>query len=191
MGVATDKTIKDLRNAVNGIDTSNLLSDSTGVAIKNAILAIANAITTNNSLVGLNDVVITSPLNGQALVYDSISQKWVNGNAGGSSGIINYSTTEQNTGIKWIDNSDVYQKTIIINNVSISSGGTETIDTISDLDTIIKCNGFVVEGNLKYTLNDISLRVIQNGLNVNLYSPLNTTWSISTGAIIIDYLKSS
>lgn len=83
MGVATDKTIKELKSAVNGIDTSNLLSDSTGVAIKNAILAIANAITTNNSLVGLNDVDITSPTDGQVLLYNATSQKWENGNASG------------------------------------------------------------------------------------------------------------
>lgn len=84
MGVARDKTLSDLITAVGGVDTSNLLTDATGIQIKNAILAIANAITTNNSLVGLNDVNITSPVNGQALVYDSVSQKWVNGSSSGS-----------------------------------------------------------------------------------------------------------
>lgn len=86
MGVARDKTLSDLISAVGGVDTSNLLTDATGVLIKDAILAIANAITTNNSLVGLTDVNITSPVDGQTLVYDANTQKWKNATTGGSGG---------------------------------------------------------------------------------------------------------
>ena len=109
------------------------------------------------------------------------------GNTGGSSEIT-YSTTEHQVGT-WIDGSDVYEKTISINNVSLSSGSYETVDTITGLDTIISCNGYVVEGNLKYTLNDLTLRVVQDGTNIKLYSPSGTTWTISSGAIIIRYIK--
>ena len=111
--------------------------------------------------------------------------------SGGGGGGIDYSTTEQDTGVKWIDGSTVYEKVISIINVSLSSGSYETVDTITGLDTIISCNGYVVEGNLKYTLNDISLRVIQDGTSVKLYSPSGTTWTISSGAIIIRYTKAS
>lgn len=80
MGVARDKTLSDLISAV---DTSNLLTDATGVQIKDAILAIASAIATNNTLVGLSDVDITNPTNGQTLVYDANTQKWINSTGGG------------------------------------------------------------------------------------------------------------
>lgn len=108
----------------------------------------------------------------------------------GESNLISYSTTEQVVGT-WIDGSTVYEKVISISNVSLSSGSYETVDTITGLDTIISCNGYVVEGNLKYTLNDITLRVIQDGTSVKLYSPSGTTWTISSGAIIIRYTKAS
>lgn len=107
---------------------------------------------------------------------------------GGGSSFHTYSTTEHKVGT-WIDGSDVYEKTISISNVSLSSGSYETVDTITGLDTIISCNGYVVEGNLKYTLNDITLRVIQDGTSVKLYSPSGTAWTISSGAIIIRYTK--
>lgn len=109
---------------------------------------------------------------------------------GGSASSHAYSTTEQIVGT-WIDGSDVYEKTISISNISLSSGSYETVDTITGLDTIISCNGYAVEGNLKYTLNDITLRVIQDGTSVKLYSPSGTTWTISSGAIIIRYIKAS
>ena len=125
--------------------------------------------------------------NGQSTHYVGIYGIKV---GGGGSGI-DYSTSEQDTGVKWIDGSTVYEKVISISNVSLSSGSYETVDTITELDTIISCNGYVVEGNLKYTLNDISLRVIQDGTSVKLYSPSGTTWTISSGAIIIRYIKAS
>lgn len=239
----------------------------------------------SSTLSGLTDVTITSPTNGQGLIYDATNQTWVNGSVGGGGGSgdtfitysksvtttqygwwviededgntlnpntyviidisvnacyydvfwyqdsagdyraslfdindgntvrssstrtwtityakkdfaaggggIDYSTSEQDTGLKWIDGSAVYEKVISISNVSLSSGSYETVDTITGLDTIISCNGYVVEGNLKYTLNDITLRVIQDGTSVKLYSPSGTTWTISSGAIIIRYTKAS
>ena len=39
----------------------------------------------SSTLAGLSDVALSSPTNGQALVYDSTSSKWVNGAGGGSS----------------------------------------------------------------------------------------------------------
>lgn len=121
---------------------------------------------------------------------DGVSGSLYAPSGGGGGGSHTYSTTEQIVGT-WIDGSDVYEKTISVSSVSLSSGGYETVDTITGLDTIISCNGYVVEGNLKYTLNDISLRVIQDGTSVKLYSPSGTTWTISSGAIIIRYTKAS
>lgn len=48
-------------------------------------------------LAGLADVEITDPQNGQTLIYDATSEKWVNGNAGGGDDGTNYITAEFNT----------------------------------------------------------------------------------------------
>ena len=54
-----------------------------------------------------------------------------NGGGGGGGGI-DYSTTEQDTGLKWIDGSAVYQKTInIVNSSSVAA--TRDIDLSSDI----------------------------------------------------------
>lgn len=130
MGVARDKTLSDLISAVGGVDTSNLLTDATGVQIKDAILAIASAITTNNTLVGLTDVDITSPTDGQVLVYDANSQKWINSTGGGAGGTITrlcYSQNgyQANTTINLsedIDNFDLLQVNCIYNSITCLLG---------------------------------------------------------------------
>ena len=66
----------------------------------------------------LTDVDITSVSNGQILKYNSTSQKWENANeSGGGGGGIDYSTTEQDTGLTWIDGRTLYQKTYTLTNV--------------------------------------------------------------------------
>ena len=49
--------------------------------------------------------------------------------------MINYSTSEQNTGIKWIDGRNIYQKTIEVQESDIS-GGTHTY-TVNGLEMLI------------------------------------------------------
>lgn len=143
---------------------------------------------------GGSSVTITPTLSSGTKIadysIDGVSGSLYAPSGGGGGGSHTYSTTEQIVGT-WIDGSDVYEKTISISNVSLSSGSYETVDTITGLDTIISCNGYVVEGNLKYTLNDITLRVVQDGTSVKLYSPSGTTWAISSGATIIRYTKAS
>lgn len=56
----------------------------------------------------------------------------------GASGI-NYSTTEQDTGVKWIDNKNVYQRVFHTTSVTASPF---TIGNIANLGTIIEINGF-------------------------------------------------
>lgn len=58
-----------------------------------------------SSLVGLTDVDISSPSDGQVLVYDANSSKWKNG------GVLHkYSTTEHIVG-EWIDGKPIYERT--------------------------------------------------------------------------------
>lgn len=62
--------------------------------------------------------------------------------AGGSGGL-DYSTTEQDTGLKWIDNKSVYVKTIIAagpsGNLEIDTGLTN-VDTVVEMSVIMSRN---------------------------------------------------
>lgn len=63
---------------------------------------------------------------------------------------INYSTTEQNTGRKWIDGREIYQRTVEING---NYQGLATIDTdVSSSYDIISVSGFIryIIGNVSY-----------------------------------------
>ena len=44
----------------------------------------------SSTLSGLTDVDLTNPSDGQTLVYDAASQKWVNGNASGGGLVVHY-----------------------------------------------------------------------------------------------------
>ena len=72
-----------------------------------------------------------------------------------------YSTTEQDTGYKWIDGKRIYQKTIDFGNLPNNSG--KSVDpNIQNLDKIIKIEGIANGGNnavmlpLVYSSNDSS-----------------------------------
>ena len=97
----------------------------------------------SSTLAGLTDVDISSPTNGQALVYDANAAKWKNG-AGGGGGGIDYSETEQDTGLKWIDGKTVYQKTFKELITANPSGGKYTIQhNISNIETVISVDGVI------------------------------------------------
>lgn len=64
----------------------------------------------------LDDVSISSPENDEVLTFDD--GEWVN-KAISVTGGIDYSTSEQDTGIKWIDGKNIYQKTYSFENVVI------------------------------------------------------------------------
>lgn len=50
------------------------------------------------------------------------TRKILASNVGGSGGGVNYSTTEQDTGLKWIDGRTIYQRTFVEHLNSISTG---------------------------------------------------------------------
>lgn len=63
-----------------------------------------------SSLEELDDVNISTPINGQVLSYDSTNDKWINTTPSGGGGSWNYSTTKVDTGQKWIDGRTIYCK---------------------------------------------------------------------------------
>jgi len=63
----------------------------------------------SSTLAGLDDVNLSSPSDGQILIYNATSNKWVNGGIGH-----NYSTTEHVIGT-WIDGKPLYEKTFVAN----------------------------------------------------------------------------
>lgn len=77
----------------------------------------------------LDDVSITSPVNGQCLLYNN--GDWINGNVSG--GGVDYSTTEQDTGLKYTDGKTVYQKTLHLSTVN---SGTSYNHDIANVDRI-------------------------------------------------------
>lgn len=56
-------------------------------------------------------------------------------------GVVNYSTTEQKTGQKWIDGKDIYFKTVEIEN-PVSSGTPTSINHGANVDEIVKIEGY-------------------------------------------------
>ena len=99
-----------------------------------------------NNVNGLSDVNISSPSNGQVLSYDSTSSKWINTTPSSGGGGINYSETEQDTGIKWIDGKTIYQKTIDFG--ALPNSTTKNVaHNISNIDQIVKIEGFANIGS--------------------------------------------
>lgn len=78
----------------------------------------------------LQDVSITTPVNGQILKYND--GEWINSNESG--GVINYSLTEQDTGVTWIDGKKIYQKTLKYTKTNIQ--GNINFSVTSDLPNI-------------------------------------------------------
>lgn len=102
----------------------------------------------SSTLAGLNDVNISSPTDGQALVYDNATQKWINGAGGGGSStfaglndvnvqgvqngdIARYNSTTQ----KWTDSSDLTDLELTVSQLQAS------VLAITDGHTILDSNG--------------------------------------------------
>ena len=99
----------------------------------------------SSTLAGLNDVNISSPSTGQALIYNSTTQKWVNGAGGGGSStfaglndvdvagvadkdIARYNSTTQ----KWEKSSDLTDLELAVSQISASTLGITNGHTILD-----------------------------------------------------------
>ena len=179
-----------------------------------------------SALEDLTDVVITTPSNDQAIVYDSTNFKWINkdvgntkyreltqsqydalssaeknngtvyfitdasGGGGGGGTFWDYSTTETDTGQKWVDGKSIYCKVMRYNyNCSLtngSGGSTFTVDPpASNVETIV--NAFAVDNGLYTTL--IIKEIGSSTIKINSSAPSITITS-STGYFCYFYTKS-
>lgn len=115
-----------------------------------------------SSLVGLTDVDISAPSDGQVLVYDSNSSKWKNG------GVLHkYSSVEHVVGV-WTNNKPIYEVTFHINALPDSSQIGQYVEYphgISDIDTIVDFNGIV------HFANGDAVKATRLGFNANSFNP--------------------
>lgn len=104
----------------------------------------------------------------------------------------NYSTSEQDSGLRWTDGSIIYQKTV---SLGALPNATSTTDAhgISNLDQIIKIEGMADDGTdqipLPYYHATDGVDVAVDDTNINLVTEDNK--SGFTGYLTIFYLKSS
>ena len=111
------------------------------------------------------------------------------GGGGSSSSEHTYSTTEHKVG-KWIDGSDIYEKTINLGSFSVGSWSDHTIESSTSINLLIDYDGYMVESNTMYALPDPSVR-IKIDSNQNLIFTGTASWSISSGYITIRYTKTT
>ena len=100
-----------------------------------------------------------------------------------------YSTEEQVVG-KWIDGSDLYEKTIATGAITIGSGGSALIDTISDAYRLVDATGYIIENGTCFALPEMSMRVRMTS-DKEVCLNASSGWDISEGYITIRYTKTT
>lgn len=115
-------------------------------------------------------------------------------------GVLNYSTTEQDTGLLWVDGKHVYQKTIDCgngpNNTSKNvAHGIANLDRIIEWNvvgkhvTISGTNYFIPFGPSRSSTNDWALEIYTDTTNITLKTYNN--WDNTSIYITILYTKST
>lgn len=100
-----------------------------------------------------------------------------------------YSTTEEDSGLRWIDDSIIYKKTISLGSLPNSTTA-NTAHGISDLDEVIKFEGAANGASNRYDLTSTpDIEVYVNNTNVVVTTTAN--FSTYTGYLTVYYLKTS
>lgn len=98
-----------------------------------------------------------------------------------SGGGVDYSTTEQDTGIKWIDGKSIYQKTYEVSGTyTLGNDAWTTIITDASIDTLIKVmsinsDGTVSDGRMRWHLDTGAVQAASIAL-LNLTDPTVTIY---------------
>ena len=125
-----------------------------------------------------------------AIYYNGHLQS-TKGGGGSSGGGIDYSTIEQNTGLKWVDGKPIYQRTFNVSaNVSIDI-------TSLNIDSIVDISGtFETASHGIYSVNMYALSAYYSRVSLTRTSLLleihgDNDWLASTGNITILYTKTT
>lgn len=112
------------------------------------------------------------------------------------SGGVDYSTSEQDTGLKWIDGKAIYSKTFT---AAGGSGNTVTIQTgLSGVDNIIKCEGMATrENDSIYSLPGLNIDSFNYSCSLQIKSDMSELyvkspqWNPSNVIVTLYYTKAS
>ena len=105
-----------------------------------------------------------------------------------STGILDYSTTEQDTGMKWVDDRPVYQKTIALPEANYSASSWTTIEEETDVDLLIGSSivsGHDSSGMLCY---NTGFQIASGNLQIK---PTNNLNMVGTSYVTILYVKAA
>ena len=115
---------------------------------------------------------------------------------------INYSTDEQDTGLNWIDNKNIYQKTIVYTNPELLSPGYHQVEhNIENIDSIIKINimyvrndGYFIpapNGQTDSNWNTMNAGASKTKIDYNIGNSLTNNYAIKKIIIDIEYTKTT
>lgn len=130
-----------------------------------------------------------------AIYYNGHLQS-TKGGGGSSSGGVDYSTTEQNTGLKWIDGKPIYQKTYYITESTEKEESDYDISN-DNVDTIVECGGIVKSGawggSKVFTAPRIgdSTYFISVSASSTAFTIKSKTYKYTEGCITIKYTKTT
>ena len=113
-------------------------------------------------------------------IYNAVEDKLTRvANIRGSS-LLDYSTTEQNTGRKWIDGKPIYQKTFVpVAPATYWSGTNNTIDVSGlNIDNLINTEA---QGQNIYNSNYFSLKMVSDQTNTIVLDPTKSNILVYLG----------
>lgn len=171
----------DIDDITNNIDTLSDNLDTLSGRVDNLDIPV--------NITDLDDVTVTNIQSGQVLAWDGT--KFVNVNQSGGS-FPDFSTTEVNTGIKWIDGKPIYRKTFQTTSPSTANSATVVQDVTSlNIDTVVNISGNLGTIPMNWYL-DLNSHVTTwvNGVKTGIVMNVGSS-SVNTSCnITIEYTKS-
>lgn len=99
---------------------------------------------------------------------------------------INYSTNEVNTGRKWIDGKDIYEKVIVLESaVNVTTDWTDLDISNSDYDVMIHANGLHADGSFYPLILDLH----NSEQATTVYAKASTSIDVKT--LVFEYTKTT
>lgn len=119
------------------------------IGIKKSMLGLINSIASAKIIKSIGNGLKLTTAGALSVNIDSDTMEFKSGKLASKATALDYLTTEQNTGVKWVDGKDIYRKSYSVKSNIPDSGA--AFDTITDLDELIDAEGSVViGGNIIY-----------------------------------------